>query len=72
MRLKKSNHRTCRFPSAWRCEVQDCRDCAASVERGCGAEQGGARGGAAEDFLSRFCSVFEAFEAYQMVSKFDG
>ena len=72
VRLRKSNHRTCRFPSAWRCEVRDCRDCAASVERGCGAEQGGARGGAAEDFLSRFCSVFEAFEAYQMVSKFDG
>ena len=41
VRLKKSNHRTCRFPSAWRCEVQDCRGCAASVERGCGAEQGG-------------------------------
>ena len=29
MRLKKSNHRTCRSPSAWRCEVRDCRDCAA-------------------------------------------
>ena len=38
VRLKKSNHRTCRFPSAWRCEVQDCRGCAASVERDFGVD----------------------------------
>ena len=45
VRLKKSNHRTCRSPSARRCEVQDCRDYATSVERGCGAEPGVWRSG---------------------------